>query len=213
MRRRTQAVRFPRMPASVELVKIALKAYADGYSEIALALAGPAIRWDERASRPDAEPVRGRDEVQRAMRGYLDRWREYAFELEDVAEVAPGAVAGICRERGIDSGGAPVDRRFGGLWVVEGAKIVSWATYATPREAVRAAKRRGRAAQRSSGEQPAPSEAAAAKAQARTAVAAKAPAGAERPSAKKQPTSAFTDERRRRAAKARARLQRQRLAS
>jgi hypothetical protein len=34
----------------------------------------------------------------------------------------------------------PVDRRFGGLWVVENAKIVSWSTYLTPREAVRAAR-------------------------------------------------------------------------
>ena len=201
------------MPASVELVKIAMKAYADGYSEIALALAGPAIRWDERASRPDAELVGGRDEVQRAMRGYLEGWREYAVELEDVAEVAPGAVAGICRERGIDSGGAAVDRRVGALWVVEGGKIVSWATYATPRDAVRAARRLGRASQRSGGERPAPRDAAAAKAQARTAAAAKVPAGAERPSAMTQPTSISTDERRRRAAKARARLQRQRLAS
>ncbi|MGZ5321424.1 MAG: nuclear transport factor 2 family protein, partial [Solirubrobacterales bacterium] len=190
--------------------------------------AGPAIRWDERASRPDAEPVRGRDEVQGAMRGYLEGWREYAFELEDVAEVAPGAVAGICRERGIDPAGAPVDRRFGALWVVEGSKIVSWSTYATPREAVRAAKEQGWAAQRPTGEQPSPSretaaaerETAATQASAateRTAAATEpesaATGGAEQAPASPQPQSILTDERRRRAAKARARLQRQRLAS
>jgi hypothetical protein len=33
-----------------------------------------------------------------------------------------------------------VDRRFGGLWVVENGKIASWVTYLTPKEAVRAAK-------------------------------------------------------------------------
>ncbi|MGZ5329970.1 MAG: nuclear transport factor 2 family protein [Solirubrobacterales bacterium] len=176
------------MPASVELVKIALKAYADGYSEIALALAGPTIRWDERASRPDAEPVRGRDEVQGAMRGYLEAWREYSFELEDVAEVTPGKVAGICHERGIDSHGVPIDRRFGGLWVVEGAKIVSWSTYLTPKEAVRAAKERAAAPQRlrpvPGGRSAPPGKATAAK-------------------------DAGDEEERRRAAKARARLQRQ----
>jgi ketosteroid isomerase-like protein len=128
------------MPASLELVKIALQAYANGDCEIALALAGPHIRWDERASRPDADLVWGQDKVGRAMRRYLDGWEEYRFDLEDVAELGPGKVVGICRERGKPSEGPAVDRRFGGLWLVEGGKITSWATYLSPREAVRAAK-------------------------------------------------------------------------
>jgi ketosteroid isomerase-like protein len=128
------------MPASLELVKIALQAYANGDCEIALALAGPHIRWDERASRPDGDLVWGQDKVGRAMRRYLDGWDEYRFEVEDIAEVGPGKIVGICRERGKPKEGPAVDRRFGGLWVVEGGKIASWATYLTPREAVRAAK-------------------------------------------------------------------------
>lgn len=128
------------MPASLELVKIALQAYANGDCEIALALAGPQVRWDERASRTDGDLVWGHDKVQRAMRRYLDGWQDYRFEIEDLAEVGPGKVVGICRERGKPDDGTPVDRRFGGLWVVEGGKITSWATYLTPREAVRAAK-------------------------------------------------------------------------
>jgi ketosteroid isomerase-like protein len=128
------------MPASLELVKIALQAYGSGDSEIAVALAGPQVRWDERASRPDGDLVWGHDNVQRAMRRYLDAWEEYRFELEDLAEVGPGKVVGICRERGKPKDGPAVDRRFGGLWVVEAGKITSWATYLTPREAVRAAK-------------------------------------------------------------------------
>jgi ketosteroid isomerase-like protein len=128
------------MPASLELVKIALQAYGNGDSEIAVALTGPHIRWDERASRPDGDLVWNQDNVQRAMRRYLDSWEEYRFDLEEVAEVGPGKVVGICRERGKPKEGPPVDRRFGGLWVVEGGKIVSWASYLTPREAVRAAK-------------------------------------------------------------------------
>ncbi|CAN5507016.1 hypothetical protein BH20ACT15_BH20ACT15_00230 [soil metagenome] len=131
------------MPASLELVKIAVQAYGDRLSEIALAMADPLIRWDERASRPDGELVWKREDVQRAMRRYLDSWEEYSFELEDVAEVSPGKVVGICRESGVDKGGIPVDRRFGGLWVVEESKIVSWSTYLTPREAVKAAKELG----------------------------------------------------------------------
>ena len=126
------------MPASLELVKIALQAYGNGDCEIALALADPLIRWDERASRPDGDLVWGHDDVQGAMRRYLDGWSEYRFDLEDVAEVAPGKVVGICRERGRDANGVVVDRRFGGLWVVDEGKIVSWATYLTPREAIRA---------------------------------------------------------------------------
>jgi ketosteroid isomerase-like protein len=128
------------VPASLELVKIALQAYANGDCEIALALAGPQVRWDERASRTDGDLVWGHDKVQRAMRRYLDGWQDYRFEIEDLAEVGPGKVVGICRERGKPEVGTPVDRRFGGLWVVEGGKITSWATYLTPREAVRAAK-------------------------------------------------------------------------
>jgi ketosteroid isomerase-like protein len=128
------------MPASLELVRIALQAYGNGDCEIALALADPLIRWDERPSRVDGELVWGHDDVQRAMRRYLDSWEQYRFDLEDIAEVGPGKVVGICRERGTPKEGVPVDRRFGGLWVVEEGKIVSWATYLTPKEAVRAAK-------------------------------------------------------------------------
>jgi ketosteroid isomerase-like protein len=128
------------MPASLELVKIALQAYGNGDCEIALALAGPHVRWDERASRSDGDLVWGHDKVQRAMRRYLDGWEEYRFEVEDLAEVGPGKIVGICRERGKPKDAPPVDRRFGGLWIVEAGKITAWATYLTPREAVRAAK-------------------------------------------------------------------------
>jgi ketosteroid isomerase-like protein len=129
------------MPASLEVVKIALQAYGNGDCEIALALADPLIRWDERASRIDGDLVWKHDAVERAMRRYLDSWEEYRFDLEDVAEVGPGTVVGICRERGKPKDDdATIDRRFGGLWVVEHSKIVSWTTYLTPKEAVRAAK-------------------------------------------------------------------------
>jgi ketosteroid isomerase-like protein len=131
------------MPASLELVKIALQAYGSGDCEISMALADPLIRWDERASRPDGELLWGEQNVQRGMRRYLDSWEEYRFDLEEIAEVAPGKVVGICRERGRDAHGVPVDRRFGGLWVVEDGRITSWSTYLTPREAVRAARELG----------------------------------------------------------------------
>jgi hypothetical protein len=74
------------------------------------------------------------------MRRYLDSWETFRFDLEDVAEVGSGKVVGICRERGKPKDGAVIDRRFGGLWLVEDSRIVSWATYLTPKEAVRAAK-------------------------------------------------------------------------
>ena len=66
--------------------------------------------------------------------------RTTASTLEDLAEVGPGKVVGICRERGKPKDGPAVDRRFGGLWLVEDGQDLSWATYLTPREAVRAAK-------------------------------------------------------------------------
>jgi ketosteroid isomerase-like protein len=128
------------MPASLELVKIALQAYGNGDCEIALALADPLIRWDERASRTDGDLVWKHEDVQRAMRRYLDSWESYSFDVEDIAEVGPGKVVAICRERGKPKNGVEIDRRFGGLWVVEEGKIASWVTYLTPKEAVRAAK-------------------------------------------------------------------------
>jgi ketosteroid isomerase-like protein len=128
------------MPASLELVKIALQAYGNGDCEIALALADPLIRWDERASRTDGDLVWKHEDVQRAMRRYLDSWETYRFDVEDIAEVGPGKVVAICRERGKPKNGAEIDRRFGGLWVVQNGKIASWVTYLTPKEAVRAAK-------------------------------------------------------------------------
>jgi ketosteroid isomerase-like protein len=128
------------MPASLELVKIALQAYGNGDCEIALALADPLIRWDERASRPDGDLVWKHEDVQRAMRRYLDSWESYRFDVEDIAEVGPGKVVAICRERGKPKEGSDADRRFGGLWVVNDGKIASWVTYLTPKEAVRAAK-------------------------------------------------------------------------
>jgi ketosteroid isomerase-like protein len=128
------------MPASLELVRIALQAYGNGDCEIVLALADPLIRWDERASRPDGDLVWRKRDVERAMRRYLDGWEGYRFDLEDIAEVGPGKVVGICRERGRRKDGVSVDRRFGGLWVVEEGKIASWTTYLTPKEAIRAAK-------------------------------------------------------------------------
>lgn len=175
------------MPASVELVKIALQAYGAGDVEIALALSDPNVRWDERASRPDGDLVWGHDDVGRAMRRYLEGWESYRFDLEDVAEVAPGKVVGICRERGVDEAGVPVDRRFGGLWVVEGAKIASWSTYLTPKEAVRAARELA-----ASEPEPEPEP---------------------QPQPSRGPSERGPTEEQRRAAKARARLQRQKAAS
>jgi ketosteroid isomerase-like protein len=128
------------MPASLELVRIALQAYGNGDCEIALALADPLIRWDERASRPDGDLVWKKKDVDRAMRRYLDSWEQYRFDVEDLAELGQGKVVGICRERGKPKDGVPIDRRLGGLWIVNDGKIASWATYLTPKEAVRAAK-------------------------------------------------------------------------
>jgi ketosteroid isomerase-like protein len=144
------------MPASLELVKIALQAYANGDSEIALALAGPQVRWDERASRAEGDLVWGQENVARAMRRYLDGWAEYRFDVEEIAEVGPGRIVGICRERGRPKEGPAVDRRFGGLWIVEDGKITSWTTYLTPREAVRAAKELGPVEVAAAPAQPAP---------------------------------------------------------
>src|SRR5262245_43472304 len=74
------------------------------------------------------------------MRNYQGGWDEYRFEVEKIAEVGPGKIVGLCRERGREGDGIPVDRHYGGLWIVDDSKIASWATYLTPKEAVKAAR-------------------------------------------------------------------------
>ncbi len=116
-------------------------------------------------------------------------------------------MGGICRERGRPKNGVPIDRRFGGLWIVERGKIVSWATYLTPKEAVRAAKellggrldqsqikRRTGPATRQSAE-PAPT-------------APSQPAGEPQPEAPPRKRALTLSEEQKRAARARARLRR-----
>ena len=129
------------MSAALELVKIALRAYGAGDPEITIQLCDPLVRWDECASCPDGELVWGHEDVLRAMRSYQGGWERYRFEVEKIAEVGSGKIVGLCRERGTETdGGLTVDRRYGGLWVVEASKIISWSTYLTPAEAVRAAR-------------------------------------------------------------------------
>jgi hypothetical protein len=131
------------------------------------------------------------------MRRYRAGWQSYKFELEDIAEVARGKVVGICREQGVDEHGVPVDRRFGGLWVVQRAKIASWSTYLTPKEAVRAARELA-------GGEPPPRKP--------KPVPRRKPAPQQPQQGAPQPGGGPTEEQRR-AAKARARLQRQKAAS
>ena len=126
---------------------------------------------------------------------YLDGWQEYSFELEDIAEVSPGKVVGICRERGVDREGVPVDRRFGGLWVVEDAQDRLLVHLPDPEGGGPGRPRAGEP--RAPGSGPAGRGAAAAGARERARRAARSP----RPG---------STEEQRRAAKARARLQRAR---
>ena len=87
------------------MVKIAVQAYGNGDCEIALALAGPLIRWDERASRPDGDLVWGHGDVQRVeiefVRGdlvpRLDPDLELALVRERLEALRPPDVA--LRER------------------------------------------------------------------------------------------------------------------
>lgn len=129
------------MPVEVELVRIALQAYGAGDIELALELCDPLVRWDERSARPDGELVWGRKDVEKAMRIYQeDDWDDYNYELQKLKAMSPGRVVGIYREWGTSYDGLPVDRRLGGLWVVESRLIVSWNGYLTPKEAIRAGK-------------------------------------------------------------------------
>ncbi len=126
--------------AALEVVRIATQAYAAGDPEISLQLADPNIGWDERASRHDGEIVVGQRDVLLAMHRYFDGFEEYSFKVEKLASASDSAVVGVCSEQGTTLDGLPVDRRYGALWIVREGKIVSWTTFLSPREALRAAR-------------------------------------------------------------------------
>jgi ketosteroid isomerase-like protein len=130
----------PMSAAALELVRIATQAYAAGDPEISLQLADPNIGWDERASRHDGEIVVGQRDVLLAMHRYFDGFEEYSFKVEKLASASDSAVVGVCSEHGTTVDGLPVDRRYGALWTVRDGKIVSWTTFLSPREALRAAR-------------------------------------------------------------------------
>lgn len=125
--------------AALEVVRIATQAYASRDPEISLQLADQMIGWDERASRHDGEVVVGQREVLLAMHRYFNGFEEYSFRVEKLAAASDSAVVGVCVEQGLTLDGIPVERRYGALWVVRDGKIVSWTTFLSPREALRAA--------------------------------------------------------------------------
>jgi ketosteroid isomerase-like protein len=126
--------------AALEVVRIATQAYASGDPEISLQLADPNIGWDERASRHDGEIVVGQRDVLLAMHRYFDGFESYSFKVEKLASAGESTVVGVCAEQGVTLDGLPVDRRYGALWIVRDGKIVSWTTFLSPREALRAAR-------------------------------------------------------------------------
>jgi ketosteroid isomerase-like protein len=128
------------MAAALEVVRIATQAYAAGDPEISLQLADPNIGWDERASRHDGEIVVGQRDVLLAMHRYFDGFESYSFKVEKLAAANDSAIVGVCVEKGVTLEGLPVDRRYGALWIVRDGKIISWTTFLSPREALRAAR-------------------------------------------------------------------------
>jgi ketosteroid isomerase-like protein len=128
------------MAAALEVVRIATQAYASGDPEISLQLADPNIGWDERASRHDGEIVVGQRDVLIAMHRYFDGYESYSFKVEKLAAANESAIVGVCVEKGVTLEGVPVDRRYGALWIIRDGKIVSWTSFLSPREALRAAR-------------------------------------------------------------------------
>jgi ketosteroid isomerase-like protein len=127
---------------AVELVRIAMQAYGQGDYEIALALADPLLRWDERPAYPDGELVWGHDEVLRFLRRHDAEWEQYEFRLEELIDAGDRVIA-VYRERGWSLEGVPIGERHASVWTVEDGKIVACSIYLTKEEALRAARETG----------------------------------------------------------------------
>ncbi len=129
--------------AASALVKIAVEEYAAGDYAGAIALADPLLRWDDRALSADGELTWGTDDVLEAVRRWAETWDEYSAEILELEQIGDRYVAAY-RERGIEAGTeVERDQLRAAVITVENGRIVGWARYLSPEEAMRVARAAG----------------------------------------------------------------------
>ena len=100
----------------------------------------PEIVWDTSASGlPSAGVYRGREEVRRFFRDWLEPWADYEIEARECID-AGGAVVLIFRQAGTGRGsGIRTERDFFGVYELENSKVVRFRLFASREQAFEAA--------------------------------------------------------------------------
>jgi ketosteroid isomerase-like protein len=116
---------------NVELVGRLLKAFNRGDYESCLDFLGAAVDWQGPQDLPEADVLRGHDELTAAWGAWLAAWEYYRYEVDEIIEVAPGQVVVTGREfaRGRESGAEIEARSSAGLYEVSEGKVVRFRRY------------------------------------------------------------------------------------
>jgi ketosteroid isomerase-like protein len=116
-----------------------IEAVNEGGAEAGFDLYDAEIEFHEDPKFPEAKVYRGRDEVIRNFREFTASFEYYRFEIEDVRDAGGDKVMAVLREqaRGKASG-LEVDRRSGFVITFRDGKVLSFAIYLDPADALEA---------------------------------------------------------------------------
>jgi ketosteroid isomerase-like protein len=134
---------------SEENVEIVRRAHAE--FQAGLSSGNPAAAFDSGTIAPDFEWIipaegaglravyRGRKEWIEFIRTWTEDF-DWSIELEQAIDAGDGRVVVTTHQRAVGRGsGVPVDLRMGGLWTVDGGKVVRAENFFDPADALKAA--------------------------------------------------------------------------
>ena len=124
----------------MEIVRRSAEAFASNDWDTALAEYAPDVEWVEMPSLgPDAASYTGTEELRKAVRSWIERWREYETQISRYAQAGDEVVV-LSRERGRGGlSGVEVERELGQVATVRGGRIVRVRLYGSWSEALEAA--------------------------------------------------------------------------
>ena len=106
------------MDTDVARLRHAYSALGRGDESAALGMLAEDCEWRESAELPDATALRGRDEVARFLREFLEPWERFEQTIEDV--VVQGSRIGLAIHLTAvgRASGVELDTRYGHVWTM-----------------------------------------------------------------------------------------------
>src|SRR3954452_16179582 len=122
----------------LEVVSAHLKAFrALDAPRRALAFLDPHIVLDLSRTGGDEEAIYGHEAIAGFMRRWIGTFEDYRWESERLPDLGSEAIVAAVTETGRGKGsGAPVNRRFAGLYTVIDGKIARMTTFRTEQDAL-----------------------------------------------------------------------------